>query len=301
MLEICENAVRIANPLPPRWGQHEGADWAGSASGFDPPPRRRRRQPAKRGTVQGFSHASRRRLRRLLATVRWAELGQAHFLTLTFHRVPDDWHRRFAVWLHARRRDGARYLWRVELQQRGAPHWHVILWAPAAALDRAREHWHELAALGSRAHRRHGWHVTTLDSYRQAAAYVSKYVAKVQTVEHAALDRHRHWGASRDLPTSPHAVADLTDAQFYALRRVARRLIRSRNRRRRARALSPFSVFLFLPRAAGERLASWLGVELEPPPPPPSPPPRAPDRAAVAVQSALALGGRSSWGPLGVS
>lgn len=260
--QVHENAVLIANPEPPSWPQTPG-----------PPPRR--------GRITSFSDASRRRLRRLLSTVRWREMGECHFVTLTFHRVPADWHRRFSVWLHGRRRAGARYIWRLEPQRRGAPHWHVILWTPAAELDAAREHWHELAACGSRRHRDYGWHVTRIESYRQAAAYVSKYVAKVDMVEHSILAGHRVWGASRDLPTAPHLVGQITVDQYWQLRRIARRLYRSRNRRRRARQPSPLYLHLYLPGYVGVRLADWLGIALDRPPPP-APRARAPDRGEVA-------------------
>lgn len=261
MLQVHENALLVTNPEPPSWPQNPG-----------PPPRR--------GRIVSFSDASRRRLRRLLSVLRWSELGECHFITLTFHRVPEDWHRRFSVWLHARRRAGARYIWRLEPQRRGAPHWHVIIWTPAAALAEAREHWHELAACGSRRHRDYGWHVTRIESYRQAAAYVSKYVAKVDLVEHAILAGHRVWGASRDLPTAPHLEAPVTAAQYYALRRIVKRLYRARSRERRARTPSPLHLHVFLPGPAAVRLADWLGVELRPPPPPP-PRARAPGRAAI--------------------
>jgi hypothetical protein len=249
MLSVHENACLVTNPDPP------------SCSGAPPP-------LAVRGRVTTFSRASRRRLRRLLSVVQWSQLPPARFVTLTLHRVPDDWHRRFAVWLQWLRDSGASYIWRLELQARGAPHWHVILWCTDSTAAGARAAWHRTAAAGSRAHQRYGFHVTQLESYRQAAVYVSKYVAKVASGSSDMLHGHRHWGASRSLPTAPHAVAEITARQYDKLRRIARRLIRSRNRTRRARQLSPARFHLFCSQRTAAQLCTWLGLRVEPPPPP---------------------------------
>lgn len=253
---VHENAFLAASPAP-------------RVHGSQPPP------PATRGGITSFSPASRRRLQRLLSTVEWSKLPPCSFATLTFHRVPDDWHRIFNVWLQGLRRAGVPYLWRLEPQRRGAPHWHVMLWAEPAVVAAARAHWHRLASLGSRAHKLYGFHIRALDSYRAAAAYVSKYVAKLSPVTSLLLAGHRHWGASRGLPCAPQLVGACTSPEYAQLRRAARRLMRARNRTRRVR-ISPARFHLFcLPQTAQE-LCRWAGVTLTPPPPPLPPPPEIP-------------------------
>lgn len=179
-----------------------------------------------------------------------------------------DWHRRFSVWLQWLRDNGARYIWRLELQARGAPHWHLILWCSDECAAGARQAWHRTAAAGSRAHQRYGYHAVKLESYRQASIYVSKYVAKSAERTGEKLHGHRHWGASRDLPTAPHSEAEITERQYDKLRRIARRLIRSRNRTRKERQLSPAHFHLFCSHETAAKICAHVGLHVRPPPPP---------------------------------
>lgn len=249
MLAVHENALLVAHPFPP-------------VSHSPPPPL------GVRGRVTRFSPASRRRLRRLLSVLQWSQLPPARFVTLTLHSVPADWHRRFSVWLQWLRDSGACYIWRLELQERGAPHWHLILWCSDSTAAGARAAWHRTAACGSRAHQRYGFHVTQLESFKQASVYVAKYVAKSAPRTDEKLHGHRHWGASRGLPTAPHAVATITARDYDTLRRLARRLIRSRNRTRRARTLNPARFHLFCNQRTSADLVRYIGATPRPPPPP---------------------------------
>lgn len=211
----------------------------------------------RRGRVSGFSAASRRRLMRLMATLRWEAMPAApSFVTLTFHRTPDDWQLCFGRWLACVRRLGAHYLWRLEWQKRGAPHYHLILWASVEQLAELRADWHRIAAGGSVAHRRYGWHVRKLDSQRAALHYVSKYVAKA-TIEPDG-DGRRRWGMTRGLPHAPHLAAAITATEYHQLRRAARRLMRSRNRSRRARRwYGARSLTVYAAPSTLSRLVDW--------------------------------------------
>ncbi len=214
-----------------------------------------------RGRVSGFSRASRRRLQRTLAAIDWRAGGpeQARFLTLTFHRVPCDWRARWLAWLACARRLGVRYIWRLEAQDRGAPHWHLMLWATDGALAALREDWTRIAADGSRAHRRYGWHVLRLDSYRRASAYLSKYLGKVGGAC-LIIDGARSWGTSRSLPVATPRCATLDQRQYVQVARTARRLARARRRERRPRAMWwRRSTWLYLPADASLRLLEWVG------------------------------------------
>jgi hypothetical protein len=87
-----------------------------------------------RGAVGEFSKASRLRLFRLLASCQCDPLW---FITLTYpasypsaRNSHADFGRWFAVFSRAIEKGGSRtcVLWRLELQRRGAPHYHVLLW-----------------------------------------------------------------------------------------------------------------------------------------------------------------------------
>lgn len=232
---------------------------------YDIADRLRRPRPTprtRRGAVTEFSARSRRRLQRTLAAVRWdAPAAPARFVTLTYRSVPDDWRSPWLAWLACVRRLGLHYMWRVELQRRGAPHWHVILWADADALAALKADWHRLAAPGDAAHARYGWHAEPVHSYRKAAAYVSKYVAKVRADE-PELKGARRWGTSRALPLVPRSSVALEPPQYHTLARIARRLARARRRDRRPRARWwQYATWLYLDAASAARLLAWIAPD----------------------------------------
>ncbi len=224
--------------------------------------------PPRRGSVCGFSPASRRRLRRLLATVRWPLLPPAHFVTLTFHDVPADWLGRFRALLEWLRRRDAWYIWRLELQKRGAPHFHLIVWCSRLNIEELESHWHSVANPSSEAHRRYGTHVREVESYRAACVYLSKYLAKVDAPGALAgtpLDGRRVWGASRDLPVAALHEWRLSARGFWLLRRAARRLLRAR---RRSRSFGPHwgarAIWLHVDQATAAQLFRLVEDELRP-------------------------------------
>jgi len=106
--------------------------------------------------------------------------GQAWMLTLTYAAV-DGWkpsHIREALahlrkWLDREHAWKLRYLWVMELQKRGAPHYHVVVWVPGG-VSAADLH------LDSR-----GWWAHGFTNAVKAVApvrYVMKYVSKFDSV-----------------------------------------------------------------------------------------------------------------------
>lgn len=259
MLSTYEHALQACNPHPPLRSEPD-------------PPR------TNRGPITGFSRDSRRRLLRLLSTVRTSKLPPARFLTLTWHRVPDDWHAQALAFREYVRRRGGYYFWRLEAQKRGAPHLHYIVWCEDWDSAHARETWHRIASEGSDAHLQYGFRDDELESYAQVFAYVSHYVASTKHAIPAEMFGRRMWGASRDLPRTATGWSDqLSEAGYYALRRLASRLLRARaraaaakrsaegrapRRRRRVRQVSPVSMHLYLRTGDAERIARWLEVPL---------------------------------------
>lgn len=96
------------------------------------PPRR------SAGDIKGFSNASRRRLREKLALAKHIEgtssmLGVC--LTIPGPIVKPETSRH--LWQNFRQLwrkhfPTVPFLWRIELQQRGQPHWHLVFWCPAS-------------------------------------------------------------------------------------------------------------------------------------------------------------------------
>jgi hypothetical protein len=106
-----------------------------------------------RGVVKGWTPKSKRRCILRAASIAWPAVPYV-FLTLTY---PDAFPHDPAVWkrhLHefekawARRHGAPRALWVLEFQRRGAPHFHMVLVAPAMPLPQLRRWyartWHRI-------------------------------------------------------------------------------------------------------------------------------------------------------------
>jgi hypothetical protein len=147
----------------------------------------------KRNGIKGFSSASRRRLMQTIAKVRRdAELPL--FVTLTYPGVfpgpkaskthLDALNKRIA-----RAFPNAGYIWKLEPQQRGAPHFHILLWGVPKKEFRTwlPVAWFGIAGAGDEKHLK--WHkgelgngnthcVQQVKSFRGVWAYAAKYLGK---------------------------------------------------------------------------------------------------------------------------
>lgn len=136
----------------------------------------------KRGKITRFSGASRTRLMRRLSRIRET---RAVFMTLTYpERYPDapeaKQHLRALLERFRRAYPRACAVWRIEAQERGAPHFHLIWWnLPYFPFETLRHWWHEIIEK---------YHPVEDDplfvrlemcwNVRHVMNYVSKYVAK---------------------------------------------------------------------------------------------------------------------------
>lgn len=184
--------------------------------------------PPLRGSVYGLSKGSRRRLMRFMAE---CNNSPTWLVTLTYPSrfpTPAEAKGDLKVWSQRMQRIAARagidlgILWRMELQARGAPHFHCLLWLSGSPSSRlygyldsrsislAQETWRPFSR---KRHRKRGispgsrldwllalsctWYdrvrrfdlpgesslansvdLRAVDSYRNAAAYVAKYLTK---------------------------------------------------------------------------------------------------------------------------
>jgi len=128
-----------------------------------------------------------------------------------------------------RRYPGIVLIWRLEFQERGAPHFHLlvfnveridILW-----LSRA---WFEVVGSGDIRHLKAGTQVQQVKSWRGVLYYVGKYLAKAAGVSFAT---GRVWGVIGGLPVVL-VVIPLSLCQFYRVRRVLRGWLQRRLNRR---------------------------------------------------------------------
>lgn len=93
----------------------------------------------KRGIVKGWSTASRRRLREFLLCMLppdgWRVVG-ATFTVPGPNLSPSDARKLWAWFSHEVESSGACMVWRLEVQRRGAVHWHSVIASPDRIPDR---------------------------------------------------------------------------------------------------------------------------------------------------------------------
>jgi len=132
------------------------------------------------------------------------------------------------------------YIWRLEWQERGAPHYHMVLWIRQFADDPSvRDQmiaiagsWHEITGSGSKAHEAYGVQWEEMNSYRQTSKYISKYVGKHEDTEDHGYNGRR-WAASTGLPRPTLYDDDIPIAVYTQMIRSFRRWLRKSKRSRR--------------------------------------------------------------------
>jgi hypothetical protein len=159
--------------------------------------------------VRGFSKASRRNLLRRLASIDRGAFrsfgGRVLFVTLTYPHVWPDapgackGHlKAFRKRLHRRYGPFAAF-WRLGAQQRGAWHFHLLLFVPSSfgPLEELRRFvsssWHETTGKLSEGHLRAATRVEAVKRWKEATSHVERYVAKPEAFP-AASRTGRVWG-----------------------------------------------------------------------------------------------------------
>lgn len=176
-------------------------------------PYKKNQTKGMRGSVSKFSKRSRFRLFTALAKIKADLPCRPVFVSLTYHYghrliIDDNKTHLHHFLVRLRQYDlNVQFIWRIELQKRGAPHFHLIIF-PGPGPDGFKEDdynikisslWHEIADPKSKAHKEYGCKVKAIDSYREACIYLSKYVAK-EPIECDSDLIGKHWGCSRNLP-----------------------------------------------------------------------------------------------------
>lgn len=141
----------------------------------------------KRGRVEGFSPQARKRMLTMLHSVKFET---AVLITLTYGaEYPESWEKWKANLKEWRRRTERLYgdlrcIWRIELQKRGAPHFHLLyLDLPYIPVGQLQDLWYGI--LGTPTGQRFGnaldlKAVRGKDGHQIVMTYVSKYVGKVE-------------------------------------------------------------------------------------------------------------------------
>ena len=196
---------------------------------------------AKRGLVTEFSHKSRRRLQRVLATMKLSAVAYTMALTLPGGDVALFEHaevmeafakvsRRLSA---SKRFPGVSGFWKRELQSRGAIHYHLILYGLGNDGLRAEfqswmvKQWISFFAsrLTAQQHEHHRWwHMKpeNMQLVRDFAGYFSKYLGKDGE---AGTLSGRWWGSFNKslLPKAARAQVQLQGKATVMIHRLARK------------------------------------------------------------------------------
>jgi hypothetical protein len=195
-----------------------------------------------RARVRGFSRASRRNLLLRLASINRRAFrefkGRMIFVTLTYpHEYPDD-PGVCKNHLKALRRRLQRELgsfaafWRMGIQQRGAWHFHLLLFVGSSvgSIGELRRFisssWYEVTGKVSEGHLHTATRVEAVKRWKRATSYVERYMAKAEEFPEG-LETGRIWGIWNEnlLPVRWEKVeVSLKDA--FRIRRIYRKLAR---------------------------------------------------------------------------
>lgn len=187
-----------------------------------------------RGTIDGASRDSERRLRRFLLEYepRGAQEMECWAVTLTLrhHLSAEIWRHCWAVWSQQARRSGWPVVWRVELQRRGVPHLHLVTWGPESMCEAMREKWLKVWGIAHDPD-----HCAYAVDWRSANGGWFGYVALHQAKhsEQGAGWQGRHWGVLNKELFVPREtmVHVLTPTQYQYVRRFLSWIYQRRGRR----------------------------------------------------------------------
>lgn len=223
-----------------------------------------------RSQISEFSRTSRKRLFRLFSRINLSLLGEPVFVTLTYHygykASPGVTKQHLNCFLQFLRDNypSLSYVWRLELQRRGAPHYHFILFPPKSESvfytpsfeQRLRKAWHKIADPGSESHLLYGFRLVPITSFKMCMCYLSKYCAK-ENKEPMIVGFGRRWSYSQNLPLDPLLNLELPPSIYYLFRRLCRRLYKKRKKISRSflhLLQSRASTTLFIDRSVSFRL-----------------------------------------------
>jgi len=198
-----------------------------------------RSEVRKRGKIHEFSKRSRFRLFTALAMIKRKLPIKPLFVSMTYHYsftkkkgIHYDHLHNFLVQLRNYNPD-VQYIWRIELQKRGAPHFHFIIFpgGPRKAYNKSKyihkisQLWHSISDPVSRAHERFGVQTTEIKSYQHACYYLSKYCAKIDE-DIALITERKQWGCSRNLPFEVLSSSVVVKGRaFHIIEQIRRWLI----------------------------------------------------------------------------
>jgi hypothetical protein len=192
-----------------------------------------------RDRIRGLSRESRTNLLRRLASINRTAFkafrGRMIFLTLTYpHEYPEDSEvcknhlKALRKRLQRKFGDFAGF-WRLGIQQRGAWHFHLLLFVGPSmgSMDELRRFisssWYEVTGKVSEGHLRAGTRVEAVRKWKEATSYVERYMAKPEEFPEG-LQTGRIWGVwNKEFLPVRWETAQVSLRDAFRIRRLAKR------------------------------------------------------------------------------
>src|ERR687890_2107127 len=226
-----------------------------------------------RDRVRGFSRESRTNLLRRLASINRTAFkalkGRMIFVTLTYPgEYPQDpvvCKRHLKALRKRLQREYGSFaaFWRLGIQQRGAWHFHLLLFVGASIgpIGKLRRFistsWYEVAGKVSEGHLRAGTRVEAVRRWKQATSYVERYMAKPEEFPEG-LQTGRIWGVwNKELLPVRWEKVQVSLCDAFKIRRIYRKLAK----RKGSGSLRRITVFVRHENVV--RLLEFLGYQLE--------------------------------------
>lgn len=230
-----------------------------------------------RGAVQHFTRKSRQRLLRKARSVDRALVDLPTAVDLTYPGKPelvptdgrivkrhlDRFFDRLAYRFHQ-----VTALWVEEFQERGAPHFHLMVYGLPARLAHAFKLWTSRAwweCVGSNDpdHLKAGTKVARVNSWGQAVGYLAAYAGKVEqkTIPEGFTNMGRFWGVKgrKRWPTTK-ASGVLPASSFFAVKRVLRSWVKRKTGRRDRFDTWWKGTTVYLSSREGFKVLAWAGA-----------------------------------------
>ena len=180
--------------------------------------------------IETFSLNSRRRLFKLLNAVRFSEYHNPLFLSLTYHYDSPDNKSSLKLFLDNfikrlnRALPAFDYIWRLEPQHRGTPHFHfIVLFREVQTsfnLDKIissiKSIWLSLKTCKCSDCSTHAVRTNQIKDFKHLSCYISKYLAKIDS-SIVPFKFGRFWGYSRTLNLNPFDSIELSPSSISSL------------------------------------------------------------------------------------
>jgi hypothetical protein len=182
-----------------------------------------------RGRITTFSPASRRRLLNLVNSINKERAPLPTLVTLTY---PSTWPKSPRMWKEQldnfRSRLVRRYgkipaVWRLEYQRRGAPHFHVLIFAELKTDDLipfVSRSWYEVVGSGDEKHLAAGTRCERVRSWRGVVSYAAKYLGEPERLRLDQEPPGRFWSVwYKDLLPIDLVETEISREDAYRIRR----------------------------------------------------------------------------------